>query len=206
VRVSPLLEIPPRPIRWRELTLHAMHDDAVALVNALRDETVATVSITMSDLSLRPMPSDCETREILATIMDEPFDERVGNDWGKLRTGLPVFVWWPDVAPAPAIRAAIDGWESVGWGFAHVTLRGATASRVVRSAWQYPTGSELREPKFAGAGPWRDVDWSLLRKRVAEVKALIRGPLGGVESGDARGVWTLAAAAAEAREGGRALG
>ena len=205
VRLPALREIPPRPIRWREITLHAMHEDAVALVNALRDETGAAVSIPMSDLSLRPMPSDWETREILATIMDEPFDERVGTDWGKLRTGLPVFVWWPDVSPEPEVRAAIDGWESVGWGFAHVTLRGATATRVVRSAWQYPTGSETKEPKFAGAGPWRDVDWRLLRRKVASVKRLIEGPLGGVAPLATRDTWSLAHAVADARAGRRVL-
>src|SRR5688500_4128132 len=205
VRMSALREMPLRPTRWREVTLHAMHEDAVALVNALRDETGATVSIPMSDLSLRPMASDWETRAILASIMDEPFDERVGADWGKLRTGLPVFVWWPDVSPAPEIRAAIDGWESVGWGFAHVTLRGSTPRRVIRSAWQYPTGSETKEPKFSGAGPWRDVDWSLLRRKVSSVKRLIEGPLGGVAPLETRDTWTLAYAAAEARAGGRLL-
>ena len=205
VRMSALREVPPRPLRWREITLHAMHEDAVALVNALRDETGATVSIPMSDLSLRAMTSDWETREILATIMDEPFDERVGSDWAKLRTGLPVFVWWPDISPEPAIRAAIDGWESVGWGFAHVTLRGATAERVVRSAWQYPTGSEMKEPKFGGAGPWREVDWRLLRSKVASVKRLIEGPLGGVAPVSTRNTWSLAHAVAEARDGRRVL-
>ena len=205
VRLSLLREVPPRPIRWREIGLHAMHEDAVALVNALRDETGATVSIPMSDLTLRSMPSDWETREILATIMDEPFDERVGHDWGKLRTGLPVFVWWPDVCPAPQIRAAIDGWESVGWGFAHVTLRGATAQRVIHSAWQYPTGSELKEPKFGGEGPWREVDWALLRQKVAAVKRLIAGPLGGVAPLATRDTWSLAYAVEEARAGRRVL-
>ena len=205
VRIPALREVPPRPIRWREIALHAMHEDAVALVNALREETGATVSIPMSDLSLRAMTSDWETRETLAAIMDEPFDERLGEDWGKLRTGLPVFVWWPDVSPAPAIRAAIDGWESVGWGFAHVTLRGATATRVVRSAWQYPTGSEMKESKFAGAGPWRDVDWRLLRSKVASVKRLIEGPLGGVSPLATRDTWSLAHAVAEARAGRRVL-
>ena len=205
VRTSALREVPPRPIRWREITLHAMHEDAVALVNALRDETGATVSIPMSDLSLRALASDWETREILASIMDEPFDERVGADWSKLRTGLPVFVWWPEICPAPVIRAAIDGWESVGWGFAHVTLRGATATRVVRSAWQYPTGSEMKEHKFGGAGPWRDVDWNLLRRKVSSVKRLIEVPLGGVAPLASRDTWSLAHAAAEARAGRRVL-
>jgi hypothetical protein len=74
---------------------------------------------------------------------------------------------------------------------------------VLRSAWEHPTGSELKQPKFGGAGPWRDVDWSLLRKRVAGVKRLIAGPLGGIASVDGRGVWSLPAAVAEARAGRR---
>jgi hypothetical protein len=76
---------------------------------------------------------------------------------------------------------------------------------VLRSVWQHPTGTELRQSKFAGAGPWRDVDWSLLRTKVSAVKALIRGPLGGVASSEPRTTWTLRAAAAEAREGRREL-
>jgi hypothetical protein len=76
---------------------------------------------------------------------------------------------------------------------------------VLRSTWQHPTGTELRASKFAGAGPWRDVEWPLLRKKVAAVKALIRGPLGAVLQSDARATWTLGAAAMESREGRRTL-
>jgi hypothetical protein len=159
----------------------------------------------MSDLTLRAMPFDWDARDVLETIMGEPFDERADDDLNRLMTGLPVFVWWPDVSPAPEIREAIDGWESVGWGHAQLTLRGATADRVLRSIWQYPTGTELREPKFSGAGPWRDVDWALLRKKVSAVKALIRDRSAVSCRATRATVWTLGAAAAEAREGRRAL-
>jgi hypothetical protein len=142
---------------------------------------------------------------VLETIMGEPFDERVADDESRLHTGLPVFVWWPDVSPPPAIRAAIDGWESVGWGFAQLTLRGATDGRVLRSSWQYPTGTELRQPKFGESGPWREVDWRQLRRKVSAVKSLISGTLGGVVLGSARATWTMEAAAAEARAGHRTL-
>ncbi|HKP15451.1 MAG TPA: hypothetical protein VJT85_05285 [Gemmatimonadaceae bacterium] len=204
VRLSALRQIPLIPINWREISLHMMQEDALAFVSALRDETGAVTSVPMSDLTLRAMPFDWDAREVLETIMGEPFDERIADDPSRLMTGLPVFVWWPDVSPAPDIREAIDGWESVGWGFAQITLRGATADRVLRSTWQYPTGTELRESKFADAGPWRDVAWPLLKKKVAAVKELIRGPLGGIASRE-RDVWTLAAAATEAREGPRLL-
>ena len=206
VRIPALRQVPLIPINWREIYLHMMQEDALALVTALRDETGAVTSVPMSDLTLRAMPFDWDAREVLESIMGEPFDERDPDDASRLMTGLPVFVWWPDVSPAPEIREAIDGWESVGWGFAQITLRGATVDRVLRSTWQHPTGTELREPKFAGAGPWRDVDWALLRKKVSAVKGLIQGPLGGVVSSGARAVWTLDAAATEAREGRRALG
>jgi hypothetical protein len=205
VPVPALREVPPIPINWREIALHLMHEDAVTLLCALREQTGAVTSLPMSDLSLRALTSEWDVREVLANIMGEPFDERAEADWSRLRTGLPIFVWWPDVSPEPTIRSAIDGWESVGWGFAQLTLRGATAERVLRSAWEHPTGSELKHPKFGGAGPWRDVDWSLLRKRVADVKRLIAGPLGGIASVDGRGVWSLPAAVAEARTGRRRL-
>ena len=186
VRVPALRQVPAIPINWREISLHMMQEDALALVSALRDETGAVTSVPMSDLTLRAMPFDWDAREMLETIMGEPFDERVGDDRAELVTGLPVFVWWPDVSPAPEIRQAIDGWESVGWGFAQLTLRGATADRVLRSTWQHPTGTEVRESKFSGAGPWRDVAGRCCRKKVSAVKSLIRGPLGGVASDRAR--------------------
>jgi hypothetical protein len=206
VRLSALRALPLIPINWREISLHMMREDALALVCALRNETGAETSVPMSDLSLRTMTSDWDAREVLETIMGEPFDERVAGDPSRLKTGLPVFVWWPDVSPAPAIRSAIDGWESVGWGFAQLTLRGATADRVLRSTWQHPTGTELRQPKFGGAGPWREVDWRLLRRRVSAVKALIQDRLGGVAQQDARATWTLEAAVEEVRAGRRVLG
>jgi hypothetical protein len=206
VRVSPLRTLPPIPINWQELSLHMMREDAIALVCALREHTGAETSVPMSDLTLRPLSSEWDTREVLETIMGEPFDERVPDDESRLQTGLPVFVWWPDVSPPPSIRAAIDGWESVGWGFAQLTLRGATTTRVLRSSWQYPTGTELRQPKFGESGPWREVDWRQLRRKVAAVKSLISGPLGGIVSPNARAIWTLECAAEEARVGRRALG
>jgi hypothetical protein len=205
VPVPPLRVPPPIPLNWREISLHMMHEDAVALVCALRNETGAVTSVPMSDLSLRTMTSDWDAREQLETIMGEPFDERVDDDGGRLRTGLPVFIWWPDVSPPPAIRSAIDGWESVGWGFAQLTLRGATADRVLRSTWQHPTGTELRQPKFGAPGPWREVDWRQLRRKVTAVKALIQERLGGVALRDMRATWALDAAAAEARAGRREL-
>jgi hypothetical protein len=205
VKVPALRTMPVMPINWQEISLHMMREDAIALVCALRTETGAVTSVPMSDLSLREMPSDWDVREVLETIMGEPFDERAADDEGRLRTGLPVFVWWPDVSPPPAIRSAIDGWESVGWGYAQLTLRGATTARVLRSSWQHPTGTELRQAKFGESGPWREVDWRQLRRKVSAVKALVRGALGGISLDSARATWTLEHAAAEVRAGGRRL-
>jgi hypothetical protein len=205
VRISPLRTLPPIPINWQETSLHMMREDAIALVCALRDQTGAETSVPMSDLTLRAMTSAWDTREVLETIMGEPFDERVAGDENRLQTGLPVFVSWPDVSPPPAIRAAIDGWESVGWGFAQLTLRGATTTRVLRSSWQYPTGTELRQAKFGESGPWREVDWRQLRRKVSAAKSLIQGRLGGIVSANVRATWTLENAAEEARAGRRAL-
>jgi len=205
VKVSALRTMPLIPINWQEISLHAMREDAIALVCALRSVTGAVTSVPMRDLSLREMCSDWDVREVLETIMGEPFDERVADDEGRLKTGLPVFVWWPDVSPPPAIRAAIDGWESTGWGYAQITLRGATTARVLRSSWQHPTGTELRQAKFGESGPWREVDWRQLRRKVSAVKALIQGQLGGVILGNARAAWTLENAADEGRAGLRTL-
>ena len=101
VRIPALREVPAMPLRWRGLGLHVLHEDAVAFVCALREQTGATTAVPMSDLTLRALTSDWEVREVLSSIMDEPFDERTGREWNRLRTGLPVFVWWPDVSPAP---------------------------------------------------------------------------------------------------------
>jgi hypothetical protein len=53
-------------------------------------------------------------------------------------------------------------------------------------------------------GSHSDVDWSLLRKRVADVKRLIAGPLGSIAPADGSG-WVLPAATAEANAGRRSL-
>jgi hypothetical protein len=76
---------------------------------------------------------------------------------------------------------------------------------VLRSTWQHPTGTELRQPKFGAPGPWREVDWRQLRRKVTAVKALIQERLGGVALRDMRATWALDAAAAEARAGRREL-
>jgi len=163
----------------------------------------------MKDLSLRELSTSWDAREIVSHIRGCSFEEREGDwpgiGWPELRLGLGVSFWWPDISPRPVVHGTEVKWEMVSWGHAELLLRGATPGRVLRSEWSYPTGTELRQEKFAGPGPWRDVDWKLLRRKVKDVRALVTGLLGGVAPLDLRDTWTLPAAAETARAGGRVL-
>jgi hypothetical protein len=209
VPVPDLREIPLVPRNWRRLMLHALFDDAVALVGGLRDETGATVLVTMADRTLRPLHTEWDARELLARIEGDPFDAR-DIDWRASRSwpwrrGAELIVWWPDVSPEPEIREAGDRWCVIGWGHAELTLCGATPDRVLWSSWRHPTGTERREPKFAGPGPWHDVDWPQLRRRTRAVRRLLEGSLGATAVLDVRALLTLPAAAADASAGRRRL-
>jgi hypothetical protein len=198
-----------RPINWRTQWLHLMLGDAVAFISAVRDATGATPLILMKDLTFRELPSDWDVREMVSRIRGHPFDERDGDwpgiGWPELQLGTHVRFWWPDVSPRPVAHGTEQNWEIVSWGHAELLLRGATPGRVLRSEWTYPTGTELKQEKFAGPGPWRDVDWKLLRRKVKDVRALVTGVLGGVAPMDVRDTWTLPVAAASARAGARVL-
>jgi hypothetical protein len=198
-----------RPSNWRTQWLHLMLDDAVAFISAVRDETGATPLLLMKDLTFRELRSDWDVREMVSRIRGHPFDEREGDwpgiGWPELRLGTHVRFWWPDVSPRPVAHGTAEKWEIVSWGHAELLLRGATPGRVLRSEWTYPTGTELQQEKYAGPGPWDDVDWKLLRRKVKEVRALVTGVLGGVAPLDIRDTWTLPLAAASARAGARIL-
>ncbi|MEP7002813.1 MAG: hypothetical protein ABI969_20140 [bacterium] len=84
-------------------------------------------------------------------------------------------------------------------------MTGATAEKVLRSSWSHPTGTELKQAKFGGAGPWQDVDWNALRKKTKSVLALVKGALGGVQPVGLRVTWSLPAAAERVRAGAREL-
>jgi hypothetical protein len=202
-------KVPGRPIKWRTLWLHLMLDDAVAFINAVRDETGATPLVVMKDLSLRELSTSWDAREMVSHIRGCAFEDREGDwpgiGWPELRLGLSVRFWWPDISPRPVVHGTEQKWEMVSWGHTELMLRGATPGRVLRSEWSYPTGTELRQEKFAGPGPWHEVDWRLLRRKVKDVRALVTGPLGGVAPLDLRDTWTLPAAADTARAGGRVL-
>jgi hypothetical protein len=198
-----------RPTNWRTKWLHLMLDDAIALIGAVRDETGAIPLVLMKDLTFHELATDWEAREMVSTVRGCPFEERDGDwpgvGWPELQHGQRVLFWWADVSSRPAARGTEDSWEIDSWGHAELLLRGATPRRVIRSEWSYPTGTELRQEKFAGPGPWQDVDWKLLRRKVKEVGALVTGALGGVAPVDLRDFWTLPVAAASARAGTRVL-
>lgn len=93
----------------------------------------------------------------------------------------------------------------MSWGHAELCLVGATRTHVLRSTWSYPTGRELKEPKFAAAGPWRDVNWTSFRQKTKAVTKLVVTTLGGVAPLDLHDTITLPIAAANARSGKRAI-
>ena len=78
--------------------------------------------------------------------------------------------------------------EVVGWGITAFLFRGGMGigdpqwitdgrPRILRSVFEYPTGRELRRPRYRITGPWSEVDWKALRKKIRQVRAHITGPL-----------------------------
>jgi hypothetical protein len=193
-----------RPANWRTHWLHLMLDDAVALIGAARQETGAVPLILMKDRSFRELATDWDAIEVLSTINGQPFDEREG-EWADLMVGQKVLLWWPDVSPRPLFSETGDGPMIMSWGHAELGLVGATQTHVLRSTWRYPTGRELKEPKFAAAGPWRDVNWTSFRQKTKAVTKLVVTTLGGVAPVDLHDTITLPVAAASARSGKRAI-
>jgi hypothetical protein len=193
-----------RPVNWRTSWLHLMLDDAVAVIGAARQETGAVPLILMKDHSFRELLTDWDTLEALSTINGQPFDEREG-EWADLMVCKKVLLWWPDISPRPLFSEAGDASMTMSWGHAELCLLGATRTHVLRSTWSYPTGRELKEPKFAAAGPWTDVDWTSFRRKTKAVTTLMVSILGGVVPVDLRDTVTLPVAAASARSGKRAI-
>ena len=193
-----------RPVNWRTSWLHLMLDDAIALIGAAREETGAVPLILMKDRSFRELATDWDTLEVLSTINGQPFDEREG-EWADLMICKKVLLWWPDISPRPLFSEAGDASMTMSWGHAELCLLGATRTHVLRSTWSYPTGRELKEPRFAAAGPWTDVHWTAFRQKMKAVTKLMTGSLGGVAPVDLRDTVTLPVAAASARSGKRAI-
>lgn len=193
-----------RPVNWRTSWVHLMLDDAVALIGAARQETGAVPLIITEDHSFRELATDWNTLEVLSTINGQPFDEREG-EWADLMIGRNVLLWWPDVSPRPLLPETGEVPTIMSWGHAELRVLGATRTHVLRSTWSYPTGRELKEAKFAVAGPWTDVNWTSLRQKTKAVMKLMVSTLGGVVPVDLRDTLTLPVAAANARSGKRAI-
>ena len=201
VPIPPLRGVPSRPRNWRSRWLHLTLEDALAFLDALRTRTGAMPFVVTRDGQAVELSSTWVDRETLGMVQGEPFDERTDGWQWLLAAGPRVYLWWPDLSPRPEIRSTGDGLEVASWGHMELHLLGSTARHVMRSVLSHPTGTELREEKFRGPGPWRDVDWKLLRRRVAEVRALLLGPLGAVMPLDLEDTFTLPAAAALDRAG-----
>ena len=203
--VPPVLPTTPgAPVNWRTSFLHLMLDDAVALIGAARKEIGAVPLILMEDHSFHELATDWDALEALSTIKGQPFEERDGG-WLALNSGQKVLLWWPGISPRPFFSEEGDGPTIVSWGHAELGLFGATRTHVLRSTWSYPTGTELKRPRFAGAGPWRDVNWPAFRQKMKAMRKLLVGTLGGVAPVDLRDTVTLPVAAASARSGKRAI-
>ena len=81
--------------------------------------------------------------------------------------------------------------ETVGWGWAALFVKGASINEekydgvaviqrlLLQSSLSYPTGTELKRPRYRGLGPWRDVDWTAFRRKIRLCRAHLIGPLAG---------------------------
>jgi hypothetical protein len=81
--------------------------------------------------------------------------------------------------------------ETVGWGWVELFVKGAYVSTdkergavvtrrlLLQSSLSYPTGTELKRPRYRGLGPWRNVDWTALRRKIKLCRAHLMGPLAG---------------------------
>ena len=109
------------------------------------------------------------------------------------------YLWWPDVGGEPTLiphywdkdeidpdtgneRSVEQAWWGPGWGLARLMLRGetsATPTVVAISEIEYPTERDIRSPRFRLPGPWHDVDWKELRRRLTELRRLFAEVPGG---------------------------
>jgi hypothetical protein len=189
------------PERWSKVHFYALCADAVTLLEHLADETGARFFLSTNDGGVIPMEGRWEWETELREGLRGGMDQRVTEIPLGLLGGLEVLVWWPDVSSPPVARPRLarrvdadeDGeafgamlgipkyqepeLETIGWGWCVLSFMGAMEERVFRSSFRSPTGTELREPRYREKGPWSEVDWPLLRRKVSMVRRAILGPL-----------------------------
>lgn len=170
------------PARRARMRFYALPSDATALLAFAREDTGARLFVLEGDA-----PRELEAWQ-LGTVVPPEFAAR--TDERAHQSGIPVYLWWPEVAPAIALYRERDagirelgiashGYVVPGWGIATLVFAGATEERLLVSDFTCPTGGELRLPRYAGAGPWREVDWPVLRRKVRALRTGMAGPLAG---------------------------
>ena len=188
------------PTRFRQMRFYALPSDAAALMDLMQLQTNARLIVSVDG-----DPHQLEPSELTSVVPAEFEDRGIGNNYPEYGRGIVVRVWWPDVCPAPdrVEQLAISSRrrEMPGWGIAELHFCGASDRRLIISSFTYPTGAELRLPRYAGPGPWREVDWVGLRRKVRDVRALLGGALAGGWAKTREPVPVLHDAAAKARAG-----
>ena len=188
------------PTRFRQMRFYALPSDAAALLDLMQLETSARLIVSFDG-----HPHQLESYELSGVVPPEFEDRGIGNNYPEYSRGIVVRVWWPDVCPAPDFLAQPVsrslGGEMPAWGVAELHFCGATDRRLIVSSFTYPTGAELRLPRYAGPGPWREVDWVRLRQKVREVRTLLGGALAGGWAKTREPIPVLHIAAAKARAG-----
>ena len=174
------------PQQFSAMQFFGLAADATALLSLITGETGARAYL----MGEGP-PRELEPWEFASTIPPD-FDERdlESEDHRMVGRGLGVIIWWPDVCSEFLTYIEEDaGIEELGlpphtrtilgWGLTEIVFCGATEKRLLLSSFAYPTGAELKQRRFKGPGPWRDVDWALLRRKVRTVRAAMADQLAG---------------------------
>ena len=220
---KPLPPAPAEDALWPEslkaIELYAAGDDLVDFLDALAARTGARYfrRHEESGVELVEVRTGWELQELL--------QEENGNGvlWGHFRA---LYIAWPEVAPPTLIhrdtedtsRDRVSGADVSrthrtfvpGWGCARLVLGGPKRGDdrcLIWSVLEYPTGSEVRGPRFRRPGPWATVDWAALRTAIRATRALLRAQaVAHVERGEPTLILPRAAAAARdgVRLGGKA--
>lgn len=219
------------PERWSAMYFYALKADTQELLDFVREETGATLQVALESGELHELTSSWDVRAVVDGAFGGSFDDRTIDHPWDLRRGAQFHASWQTVGPPPRIRKRLSEpedeevealvrelefepppeppFEVIGWGYASFLFCGAMTHlmgtrqkrTVLRSAFEYPTGGELRRPRYNGPGAWRDVDWKELRRLVRVVRermlAMAGARVAGTES-----IPVLKAAAAVGRNGG----